>query len=429
MVAGGDPIAGRASHISFPIAVCVGKSFVRALSHHRRIVPVAMPKKGESALARAERLQQEGLRLRRKVMHEAINSGLKRRPEFISRLYDSLDGMMKGVGDRLLMADGSVCAAVGESSKAFGVENTTSYAKKEPNEEATETKTQCSASSAAGDDGVVLMSKTLGDSKAVELQAVLVACEKVVFAQNALKGLRKEKQRAVPKGPLLEVLEYITGFGPSHPVDLSDAEAMSDFCEKAKVANNLRGRRGVSLPLPPDWKNDGVYRLLPTMPGDQVRVQMVNGVVRLVPSELLAKHDVTKLYVENNYSEKAAALRCHGGVLDISVQLLFAHESLTANPTEPSPKKQKTSDDSGFMAQPVLPPSASAALHGCAKDEAHDGEEPPTVVKHEGGPGSVEHAAQQGEVAIAGSHPGPASSEPQVPVNFDEASFKPELDD
>lgn len=142
---------------------------------------------------------------------------------------------MKCVGDLLPSADGSVCAAVGEECRAFGVESKTSFAEKESNEDAPETNTQGTASSAGGGgDGVVLTSKTLGDSKALELQTVPLACEKVVPTQNALKGLRKDKQRVVPKGPLLEVLEYVTGFGPSHPVDLSDDEAMSNFCERGE---------------------------------------------------------------------------------------------------------------------------------------------------------------------------------------------------
>lgn len=98
----------------------------------------------------------------------------------------------------------------------------------------------------------------------------------------------------------------------------------------------------MSLPLPLDWKSDGVFGFLPSMPGEQARVQMVNGLVRLVLFDSLAKHDVTKLYMENNCSEKAASLRCHGGVVGNSVQLLFAQESLATSPTQPSPMKLKT---------------------------------------------------------------------------------------
>lgn len=94
----------------------------------------------------------------------------------------------------------------------------------------------------------------------------------------------------------------------------------------------------------PMRSQDGVYKLMPSE-GAHVRIERSGGPVRIVPPALIGHQDISKLYLESNYSGRKASLRVHGGLLDISIQLLFVSEGLASSPIEPSPKKFKVAPE------------------------------------------------------------------------------------
>lgn len=307
-------------------------------------------------------------------MHQAIHIGLKRHPEFISRMFDQLDGMMQGIGENLILSDGTIIGSDGDQAAgSWGILRKGSFSKEETPDGDDDGKPLDGAHSASSvEPGGVPRKKTLGDSRVEHLVEVLNACDKVVFSLAALQGLRRQKQRVIPKPKLLEVIEHITGKDPSHPVDLNDDEQRAEFIEEAQAANEARGHRGRLLPLPPLWPNDGSYKLLPTEADGEVRIQKFGGATRAVPKHLLAKHDTSKLFIDMNFSEKRAALRIHGGILDVPLQLLFAAEGLNSA-FSPASKRARTHEAVG-AATPSARVKAEAADGGVNAEEPADAE-------------------------------------------------------
>lgn len=353
-------------------------------------------------MARPERLQQESLRLRRRAQHQAIMSALKHKPEYIPEIFDQLENMMRGAGLQMLGADGQVVTpgtvAEVEEVKTWGISPAKFYVKAEDAEDDGKT----AASSSNGDVGQAAIEVQAGlrldECSVKQLQDCLQAMERVVFAPAALKGLRCGGQRVVPKLAVLERIEL----GGSTNVDSTTPELWQGFVDLCVQANEAKGRRGISLPLPPSWNDDGVCMVALAAEG-AIKVRRCDGEGRDLPDWVVQQFDQAKIHIVENYSERRAALGVHGGVLDLSLQVLFA-DVATKRPVASS--SSSSSKAPPLKARRMEPPSgrrlpkASAKVERDEKDEG-DGEEaahaqgdaPPVVPPPDDAAGPEEDAA------------------------------------
>lgn len=264
-------------------------------------------------MARSERLQQESLRLRRRAQHQAIMSALKRKPEYIPKIFDQLENMMRGAGLQRLSADGQVVTpetgAEVEEVKTWRISPAKTYVKAEDVDDDGKT----AASSSNGDVGQAAVEvhsgPRLDECSVKQLQDCLQAMERVVFAPAALKGLKRGGQRAIPKLALLELIEFTTGMDGSTSVDSTTPELWQAFVDLCVEANTAKGRRGISLPLPPSWNDDGVYKVTLATEGE-IKVRCCDGEERELPDWVVKQFDQAKFHIVENYSERRAALRC-----------------------------------------------------------------------------------------------------------------------
>ncbi len=91
-------------------------------------------------------------------------------------------------------------------------------------------------------------------------------------------------------------------------LQLIDAKAREDYVTEARLVNDLNGRRGFSLPLPPLWQDCGPYKLKVSEGDAPAFVSLWGQAPREVPEHILKGHDRSKLYIDSNYSEKKALL-------------------------------------------------------------------------------------------------------------------------
>lgn len=238
-----------------------------------------MPKSKESAFARAERLQKESLRLRRRGQYNAIVQGLKQHPEFIGKIYEHLESMFSSVGLSLVLADGAIAEEAQEAAsqrKLWGITKASKFVKDEVADDGkgTENGSNVESSSVAG---MVGKGKRLESHTCDQLIDLLAKIEPVCFSKAALNGLKSGKQRRPSKESLLQVWMFVTDLGGDCEVDLTDPDQLAELVEVAGELNAASGRRGLQLPLPPDWQNDGVFKLKPMQPEAPVVIEMRGG--------------------------------------------------------------------------------------------------------------------------------------------------------
>ena len=87
-----------------------------------------------------------------------------------------------------------------------------------------------------------------------ELRRVLSAAEPTTFSTCALRALIPKGKRQMPKGSLLEILEFISDVPPTHTFTDLD-----EFEQHIITANGNLGRRARDLRLPASWPRDGLY--------------------------------------------------------------------------------------------------------------------------------------------------------------------------
>ena len=142
------------------------------------------------------------------------------------------------------------------------------------------------------------------------MQHILGALEPF-FTPEYISRLRPSARRAIPKPSLMQLMEFLTGMradtwiGTNGPLKSFD----SSMC----ALNNLRGRRGRELRLPPSWPLDGVYRVYVSDEG-QICIQhkfieQKKHAIALLPQDFLRIVKFPhQLSLEKNYSEMDALL-------------------------------------------------------------------------------------------------------------------------
>lgn len=94
----------------------------------------------------------------------------------------------------------------------------------------------------------------------VEVQWLLSKCEPAALSESNLKALMRRGQRLESLSKLLEILEFISNESPQSSIT-GDHRMLGNLLKHIDSKNLETGRRGRDLSLPPDWEQQGVYRL------------------------------------------------------------------------------------------------------------------------------------------------------------------------
>ena len=131
---------------------------------------------------------------------------------------------------------------------------------------------------------------------------------------------------------LLRLLEFATGVPDDFPITgklrlWSELQAM--LCQN----NEARGRRARDIALPPDWA-EGLYLVQVKEDGIIVVDKYAGHTVSIPRTAFIEATDLSKLYIEFNWSETRATLFCQGlaNFVPIKMLSLFACASLGASP-------------------------------------------------------------------------------------------------
>lgn len=197
-------------------------------------------------------------------------------------------------------------------------------------------------------------------------------CEKVAFSPAALGALVRRGQRDVNKESMLQVLEFCTGIQRHTHVSTKPDELPKLYAEMSSL-NESFGRRGRDLALPPDWKVAGVYGL--RKHGSSIKIQhRFKNTERTVPAHVVQTYTFTKLYIDQNWSDQSAMLKASGGLLNLSIALLWGSDYEGARAKTP-PTKRRRLEDAGLTAvdedeEGQTQDGHSMASHGtCAESE------------------------------------------------------------
>lgn len=129
-------------------------------------------------------------------------------------------------------------------------------------------------------------------------------------------NLRALRGESGSKTSYCRIAEFITGLGAEFPLTgryRCIEEIVTEFVSRSES----RGRRGLDLPLPPDWERDGLFFVDEVNGAKKMVVdkQKWSGEEAEIPLDKLAPGGVPKkdeLWIDSNWSEKKATLRRRG---------------------------------------------------------------------------------------------------------------------
>jgi hypothetical protein len=296
-----------------------------------------MVRRKETALQKADRLFEESMRLKTRGHMTAITAALKKYPAQVSPVYDDLKRRLSRDGidlDKYLnVLPGEQVVdelhqvvlpppgvAHGRGAKRaicdVGIDG--------------EVDGPAPASSAPGSSSMAQNTlQPLEDATCSQLMKLLSLIEKALFSAAGMKTLCKPLQRNPAKPSLLEMVEFCTNRGRRSLVNLNELE---DEGKRMADMNVHHGRRAMSISMPPDWKNEGIYSIVTLSGGSIVKiVQRCSNGQRVVPADILEGHDAKHLYIADNFSEEEALLCSRGGFLQFKISLLFGQSRMAAS--------------------------------------------------------------------------------------------------
>ena len=361
-----------------------------------------MVRRKETALQKADRLAEESMRLKTRGHMTAITHALKKYPYQVSPVYDDLKRRLMRDGhdldrylhvlpgqeaDEHLGAPGlpAAGAARGRGAKRAICDVGILGHADDP-----------APASSAGDSSSVGESTLLPleEASCSQLMKLLGTIEVALFSAAGMKTLCKPLQRNPAKQSLLEMVEFCTNRGRRSLVNLNELE---DEGRRMTAMNVHHGRRAMSISMPPDWKNEGVYCIVTLAGGSIVKVvQRYSNGQRVVPADILEGQDAKQLYMADNFSEEEALLCSRGGFLQFKVSLLFGHSRMAASMT--SSRGSHNSQSSGLSA--VTRRSAVAELDRAAASHVHDHDDDENLDHDMAIPAVPVLAAPRSEVAM-----------------------------
>lgn len=157
---------------------------------------------------------------------------------------------------------------------------------------------------------------------------LLATVEQVSLSEAALRGLVRRGSRHIIKEDLLKVLELVGNVGPEDDLPAKFHEAPV-FAEHLRHFNDSRGRPARELRLPPVWEECGVFSLeCKSKTAVYLTHNLMKKTARLPESFLKKVGDYKGLVLEQNWSEKQAAVKELGAFAKLTCLLVFADSAV-----------------------------------------------------------------------------------------------------
>lgn len=332
-----------------------------------------MPAKKETHLQKAHRLQQEVLGLQTAGQMQAIVRGLKKEPQFIPNIFRQLQSSFSGIGKSLEAveveeaggAGGGRAAGRGKGGKRVTLALCDGRADEGDGVAASDGAEGHGEVSGSGDDPDE-QTRRLDQVGVETLRDMLSSMERVVSSPAALRALVRRGQRDASKESLIQILTFTTGLQRHSQVNFGPDKLPQLYSELAGLKKNY-GRRGMDLPLPPVWADHGVFELLRAPANIKIKHRFQN-VEHIVPSHVVSNYSQQKMWIDQNWSDNDACLKCKGGLLNFPIALLFTEERLDHLKHNTPPAKKPRDDQ-------VVPAAAAPAADGaaCASRGTPDG--------------------------------------------------------
>lgn len=327
------------------------------------------PKKGEGALQKARRLEEQAVALAARGKAQAVSQAMKKHPKVTDALYDLCRRELKKIGVDIDNDDSEAAPAAAPATLALTDAPHNPQPDGSVGSEAAMSMASLghggdrAGSSADGDN----MIKRIDQCTSSELSDLLSSVEEVVLSKHALKALLRPGQRAIAKEPLMQIMEFMLGLSRSHRLTMAQ-HLRPTLKDQLKAMNEANGRRAQNLRLPPVWTECGIYTLLNTSPPVVKICHTPTNSVRVVPECHLTGYDLQRLYIAVNWSEDSAFLAVSDGMLNLPLQVLFSKERMDG--LQRSAKKRRGENPSAMS-------TAASAASDFGTDHGDDGSEVP----------------------------------------------------
>jgi hypothetical protein len=221
------------------------------------------PRKGESALEKADRLQSKAHELQTKASLNRVIAAIKARPDLVGTLERQLISL--GALDTTPTPRTSPARAM-QIAETFGLLQLRDGSAAELPEAEADPAAQRPA--AAPMDTLEEMDDkpfdknitNFGGLSSKRLKSMLACLEPVTFSCHNMKSMMKKGARDVHKQDLLKLLEFATNatIGMDIP---SDTRCATKLAESLSKRNISLGRRARDLVLPPAWETCGIFSI------------------------------------------------------------------------------------------------------------------------------------------------------------------------
>ena len=287
------------------------------------------PRKGESALERADRLQTKAHELQTKASLNRVVAAIKARPDLVGtverqlislgaldttptpRAYPTKPMQVAEKFDLLQLQDGTASESPG-------------HGQREAAPAAQGPAPGVGQPAAAMDDQDDMNDKpfdknitNFGGLSAKRLKALLAILEPVTFSCHNMKSMMKKGAREVNKRELTRLLEFATNATMGMDIP-SDMRCMTKLAESLARMNASLGRRARDLIMPPSWEASGVFSI--QLQGESILNVTHN--FRMITVPLYVPRG-DGFEIQGNWSEFGAMIRQKGGYFQQLCSLLF----------------------------------------------------------------------------------------------------------
>ena len=252
------------------------------------------PRKGESALERADRLQTKAHELQTKASLNRVVAAIKARPDLVGTVERQLISL--GALDTTPTPRASPTKPMQVAEKFDLLQLRQEHHDKPFDKNIT----------------------NFGGLSAKRLKALLAILEPVTFSCHNVKSMMKKGAREVNKHELTRLLEFATNATANGTDIPSELRCMTKLAESLARMNASLGRRARDLIMPPSWEASGVFSI-------QLQDESILNVThnfRMITVPLHVPRG-DGFEIQGNWSEFGAMIRQKGGYFQQLCSLLF----------------------------------------------------------------------------------------------------------
>jgi hypothetical protein len=151
----------------------------------------------------------------------------------------------------------------------------------------------------------------------IYLMYVMSRTEPIALSAASLRQFSTKKSKSLPTIVMMELWEYLTNIGKDDEV-LPWCRDVEQLVETVSAFNISRGRPASALKLPPQWHEEGVYKLKHSDDGKLYLIKRTTSEKQEVPKHFTTTVKNIKLvYIAKIYSERTPSsptLRASAGV-------------------------------------------------------------------------------------------------------------------